>query len=207
MSKGSAGATISGKINLPLIEAFRLSLGNMRMRYTKTLLTAVSISLGIAFLSFLTTTTIILQVYARHSSIDVPVEAYQYWLVFISLLICVVAITNSMLIAVYERYKEIGTMKCIGALDRHILLLFLFEATVLGLIGGVLGFIFGGGASIVTHGLQLGFDTVFQIQVYEVFYCFGFSILLAVVLTIISTLYPAYRAAKLSPVEALRYEI
>ncbi len=174
---------------------------------TKTLITMASEALGIAFVAFLTMTTSIFRVYAQQSEVGVPLEAYQYWLVSISLFVCVVTITNSMLIAVFERCNEIGIMKCLGALDRHILLLFLLESTVLGLIGGFLGFIFGGLASVVTYGLQLGFDTVLKVPAYEVLICLELSVVLSVSLSIIATLYPAYRAAKLKPVEALSFEI
>lgn len=189
------------------MDAFRMSLGNMRMRFTKTLITIASVTLGTSFVVFLTMTTIIFRVYAQHSDFSVPIEAYQYWLVSISLFVCVVTITNSMLIAVLERCKEIGVMKCLGALDRHILLLFLLESTIFGLIGGVLGFIFGGLASVVTHGIHLGLDAVLKVPAYEALSCFELSVSLAVILSIIATLYPAYRAAKLNPVEALSFEI
>jgi putative ABC transport system permease protein len=201
------GTNFTRKISFPIIDAILMSLGNMRMRFTKTLITIASVTLGIAFVVFLTMTTIIFRVYAQHSGVSVPIEAYQYWLVSISLFVCVVSITNSMLIAVFERCNEIGIMKCLGALDRHILLLFLLESTIFGLIGGVLGFIFGGLASVVTHGIQLGFDAVLKISAYEALSCFELSVSLAVILSIIATLYPAYRAAKLNPVEALNFEI
>ncbi len=201
------GKNITRRISFPIIDAFRMSLGNMRLRLTKTLITMASVALGIAFVAFLTMTTSIFRVYAQQSEVGVPLEAYQYWLVSISLFVCVVTITNSMLIAVFERCNEIGIMKCLGALDRHILLLFLLESTVLGLIGGFLGFIFGGLASVVTYGLQLGFDTVLKVPAYEVLICLELSVVLSVSLSIIATLYPAYRAAKLKPVEALSFEI
>jgi putative ABC transport system permease protein len=198
---------ITRKISFPIIAIFHMSLGNMKMRFTKTLMTVASVTLGIAFVAFLTITTIIFRVYAQYSNVNIPIEAYQYWLVSISLLVCVVTITNSMLIAVFERCKEIGIMKCLGALDRHILLLFLLESAILGLIGGAFGFIIGGLASVVTYGLQLGFEAVLKIPAYEALSSFEFSILLAVSLSVIATLYPAYRAAKLKPVEALSFEI
>lgn len=196
-----------GKIKLPIAEAFRLSLDNIKIRFSRTILTAASIVLGIAFLTFLVMTTTIFRIYAEYSGISAPIAAYQYWLVFVSLLVCVVSITNSMLTAVYERYKEIGTMKCLGALDRHILLLFLIESALLGLLGGFMGFIFGGATAAITYGLQLGFDVVLRLPLNDVFFIFGLSVTLAVGLSVIATLYPAYRAAKAKPVEALRFEL
>ncbi|NIU27870.1 FtsX-like permease family protein [candidate division KSB1 bacterium] len=204
MSADSKGAK---KIKLPIAEAFRLGLDNIRIRFSRSILTAAAIVLGIAFMTFLVMTTTIFRVYTEYAGVSAPIVGYQYWLVFISLLVCVVSITNSMLTAVYERYHEIGTMKCLGALDRHIILLFLIESALLGLLGGILGFICGGAVAVVTYGLQLGFDVVLHLSLYDVFVSFGLSVTLAVGLSVIATLYPAYRAAKAKPVEALRFEL
>ena len=100
----------SMKVSLPLSEAFNMSLVNMRMRFTKTVITAASITLGITFMTFLWMTASFFRVYAQYSGVSVSIESYQYWLVSISLFVCAVSITNSMLIAVHERYKEIGTI-------------------------------------------------------------------------------------------------
>lgn len=197
----------AGKIKLPLAEAFRLSIDNIRIRFTRAILTAAAIVLGIAFMTFLVMTATILRIYAEVTGATAPVEAYQYWLVFISLLVCVVSIANSMLTAVYERYQEIGTMKCLGALDRHILLLFLIESALLGLLGGVLGFIGGGVVAVLTYGLQLGFDVVLKLSFHDVLSNLGLSVILAVGLSVLATMYPAFRAAKAKPVEALRFEL
>lgn len=193
-----------GGIKLPLIEAFHISIENIRIRLTRAAITTASIVLGIAFMTFLMITITIFR-YSREAG--APIEAYQYWLALISLLVCVVSITNSTLIAVYERYKEIGTMKCLGALDRHILVLFLIESFLLGLIGGFLGFVIGAFAAVISCGLQLGFGVVFSVPLYNAIFSFGTSVMLAIGLSVIATIYPAYQAAKSSPVEALRVEI
>ncbi len=64
----------------------------------------------------------------------------------------VVGITNAMLISVQERVKEIGTMKCLGAMNRHIILLFLVEALLQGLVGGLIGYVVGVVAALITTG-------------------------------------------------------
>jgi hypothetical protein len=195
------------KVKLPFIEAILVSLGNMRMRFTKTVITTISITLGISFIAFLMMTSIIFRVYTQTSGVNLPIESYQYWLVSIALLVCIVSITNSMLIAVYERYREIGTMKVLGALDRHIMILFLLESAIMGFMGGILGFIVGGIGSIISGIIQVGFDPISDIQIHDWLSCFSFSISLAVCLGIFATLYPAYKAAKLNPVEALSFEL
>ena len=70
-----------------------------------------------------------------------------------------------MLISVQERVKEIGTMKCLGALDRHITLLFLIEALLQGIIGGVIGYAVGVVAALLTTGFTTGFDIILRVPV------------------------------------------
>jgi len=195
------------KIHLPFIEAFHISIENIRIRFTRSLITLSSVVLGIAFLVFLLTTANVLQVYSELTGTDIPLQSNQYWLVGISLLVCAVSITNSMLIAVYERYKEIGTMKCLGALNSHILMLFLIESALIGLIGGVLGFVLGELIAIISHGMRLGFDVIFSVPMLQVLLNFVLSVFMAITISIIATIYPAYRAANANPAEALRFEI
>jgi ABC-type antimicrobial peptide transport system permease subunit len=63
-------------------------------------------------------------------------EAYQFWLIIVSLFVCGIGLINANLIAIYERYREIGTMKCLGAMDQHVMKLFLIESLIFGAIGG-----------------------------------------------------------------------
>ena len=193
-----------GKIKLPFKEVLALSIKNIRRRFTRTAITIVTIVLGISFLTFLTMTSIIFRQYAEAG---ISVEAYQYWLAFISLLLCVVSITNSMIIAVYERYKEIGILKCLGALDRHVLLLFFIESTLIGLLGGVLGFLCGSITAIAIYGFQLGFDLILKIPTFELLFCFCLSVIVAFGISICATMYPAYKATKSKPAEAFRVEV
>lgn len=124
----------------------------------------------------------------------------------ISLLIGGIGIANTMFTSVLERTKEIGVMKAIGARNRDILSIFLIEAGLLGLIGGVIGI--GAGITIskaieyiAIH--QLG-TTLLKaaIPLPLIFGCLAFSFLVGT----ISGFWPAYRALKVKPVEALRYE-
>ena len=69
------------------------------------------------------------------------------WVVVISLLVTVIGITNALLMSVTERFKEIGTMKCLGALSGFIRQLFLIESMFIGLVGSLAGIVIGIGLS------------------------------------------------------------
>jgi len=198
------GKETTKKVWLSLEETLDLSLKNIRRRPTKTAYNIATIVLGTSFLTFLTLASI---VFRRYTEAAISIEAYQYWLAFISLLLCVISITNSMAISVLERYKEIGIMKCMGALDRHILLLFFTESTIMSLAGGILGFLSGSMIAMVTYGLQLGFDVVSKISPFELLSCFALSVIVAFVISISATVYPAYKAAKARPSEAFKVEV
>ncbi len=187
------------EIIFPMGEAFRFSLESIRKRFTRAIITALSIVLGIAFLVVL-----------RIMALFIPIEAYQYWMTIIALLVCGVGIVNSMLMSVTERYKEIGTMKCLGATSGVILEIFLIESALLGLLGGVIGSAIGLSAGIITYGLQPGFGwtQVFNAELAVAYvYNFGLAIAAALLLSVVAAMYPALYAARLDPVAALRYEI
>jgi ABC-type lipoprotein release transport system permease subunit len=112
-----------------------------------------------------------------------------------------------MLISVYERYKEIGTMKCIGALDQHILMLFLVESAIQGLSGGVIGYFMGVITALISAGFTTGFDIIFKTPPSQLLLYFFGATFLSIFLSIGASLYPAWRASRLNPVEALRYEL
>jgi ABC-type lipoprotein release transport system permease subunit len=127
--------------------------------------------------------------------------------VVVALAVSVVGITNAMLISVYERVREIGTMKCIGALDQHIIILFFVEAFLQGTVGGLIGVILGTAGALATTGPTTGFEIILKVNPIRLLTLYSSSVLIAVFLSILATIYPAYQASKLDPVEALRYEL
>lgn len=196
---------IHGKIKLPISEAFHISVRQIRIRFQRSKIMIASIGLGIAFMTHLNITNVIFNAYM--SEVGTTVEAYQFWLLIISAFVCCVGLINSTLIAVYERYTEIGTMKCLGALDYHILELFIIEALLLGLYGGLIGFVIGTITAASSSMMQLGFDAILNIPIIEMLKYLGLTTLLSIILSVGSTIIPALRAAKLNPVEALRYHV
>ncbi|MCX8103182.1 MAG: ABC transporter permease [Candidatus Bipolaricaulota bacterium] len=124
----------------------------------------------------------------------------------ISLLVGGIGLTNTMLMAILERTHEIGILKAIGARREHILALFLMESSVLGLFGGLAGLLMGGAIaqSVVLAAQQFLRTDLFSVAFDGtlIFGSLGFSVFLGT----IAGLWPAWRAARLEPVEALRYE-
>jgi len=122
-------------------------------------------------------------------------------IVGVSLLVGGIGIMNIMLVSVTERTREIGISKALGAKRHHILLQFLIEATVLSLLGGAIGVVIGYGLGFGVAKLIPGFpDAV--VPWWAVAVAFGFSTLVGVVFGLM----PAAKAARLDPIEALRYE-
>jgi len=117
----------------------------------------------------------------------------------ISLVVGGIGIMNIMLVTVTERTKEIGLLKSIGARDKDILTQFLIEAIVLTLIGGLIGMSLGIGLSFLISGF---IDIPFVVSLSSILLAVGVSSAVGVVFGY----YPAQRAAKLLPIEALRYE-
>jgi putative ABC transport system permease protein len=117
----------------------------------------------------------------------------------ISLVVAGIGIINTMTISVMERTREIGVLKAIGSKSRDVMLMFIAEAVLTGIIGGVLGVLLGFSLSGVI-GSFIGISSVPSLV--NGMLVVGF----AVVTTTLSGLYPAWRASNLNPVEALRGE-
>jgi putative ABC transport system permease protein len=122
----------------------------------------------------------------------------------ISLLVGGIGIMNIMLVSVIERTKEIGLRKAVGARDSDIMLQFLMESLIIGFAGGLLGVLAGWGiSSLISKVAAFGSTSLnAEISLSSVLLAVGFSVAVG----LIFGLYPANRAAKLEPVEALRTE-
>lgn len=125
----------------------------------------------------------------------------------VSLIVGAVGIANTMFTSVLEKTKEIGTMKAIGAKNRDILMIFVFNSAMVGFVGGIFGVMLGAFISTLFPLLGMtmmrsGGDSGISLSPHLML----IGLVLAIVIGIVSGAVPAYRASRLKPVDALRYE-
>jgi putative ABC transport system permease protein len=128
------------------------------------------------------------------------------WLLGLALLVAFVGILNAMLMSVTERFREIGTMKCLGALDSFIIKLFLIESLFQGGVGTTIGVVLGmllAMASVSTsYGSYAWANVPWMALLYSLLTCLA----VGVGLTVAGAVYPAWQAARMQPIEAMRVE-
>ena len=211
-------------IVLPFMKSVEIAIKSIRVRFFRSLITTISLVLAVSFLSFtrvgsdianglLSTGDPALRQSLIRSGYDLRPEDVsvgnspkQQWIIVLSLLVCVVGIVNAQLMAVTERFREIGTMKCLGALDRFILRLFLLEAGIQGLIGSGAGAVAGGVFALVNFFLRFGTISITTLSWTHAGLSVAIATLVGCVLSLIGVMYPAMVAARMQPVEAMRVE-
>lgn len=204
-------------------KAVQIAWRNIRQRIGRSLLVTIGIILALAFLTYILYSDAINRAVLRGGSSalldsltrrgmnvmssDADARIQTRWMLGLALLVSFVGILNSMLLSVTERFKEIGTMKCLGALDSLIVKLFLLESTFQGLVGTTLGIIIGV-ALALSEGIRMyGTEMWGLLPMGDLVRLLGLCILVGVGLTVTAALYPAWRAAKMEPVEAMRSEV
>jgi hypothetical protein len=215
---------VQRQVRLPFMKSLEISLKSIKVRFFRSLITTMSLVLAVSFLSFVGVSNDLangmlvkqdaeLRQMLIRSGYDLGPEdttvgssPKQRWLVILSLLVCVVGIVNAQLMAVTERFREIGTMKCLGALDRFILRLFILEAGMQGLAGAGTGALIGAVFSLFNGWLRFGTVALASVSWASLFFSIIMATVVGCLLSLLGVLYPALVAARMQPVEAMRVE-
>ena len=213
-------------------KALEISLRSLKIRFGRSLITTSGIVLAIAFLMSVWSQNEIIASLRNANKSEINLElqkngvetltaegaaaseqalarlaeesSKQTWLISLSLLVCVVGIANAMLMSVTERYREIGTMKCLGALDSFIIKLFLLESTFQGVAGTLAGIVVGLTMTMMLALLDYGMFVFEYFPVSGILRSALAAIVSGTMLSLIGAMLPAYKAAKMEPVEAMR---
>jgi putative ABC transport system permease protein len=211
-------------IALPFRKSLEIAFQSIRVRFFRSLVTTMSLVLAVSFLCYIRTCNDFAQGLLVGGEVEsyqilakagydvvvgdtsIATSAKQRWIVILSLMVCIVGIINAQLMSVTERFREIGTMKCLGALDRFIVRLFVLEALMQGLVGSITGSLIGLLAAAVSSAITLGFGVLSAIPYSALGYSLFVSIITGTGLSLIGVIYPAIIAARMQPVEAMRQE-
>ena len=214
---------VKRQIRLPLGKAVGIAWRNLRVRFGRSALVTAGVVLAVAFLAYILGSEALVREIARRGPAplledlrrqgalapldDAGAAIETWWLVGLALAVSFVGILNAMMMSVAERYAEIGTMKCLGAPDRAILELFLLEAAFQGAVGTVAGIALGLAIMLVEGWARYGGAAAALAPAGDLARLAGLCAVVGVVLTLASALYPAWRAARMQPVEAMRTEV
>ncbi len=215
---------MSRLIVLPWSKSVEIAYKSIRARFFRSIVTTVTLVLAVSFLAFsqisiniadgmlasgdnTTCQTLIRCGYdVLPGDTSLASSPKQRWILTLSMLVCIVGIINAQLMSVSERFREIGTMKCLGALDRFIVRIFVMEAAMQGFAGAVIGALGGGLFAVLTAWFRFGSEA-FATPPYQSFVLsMATSVLIGISLSLIGVLYPAIIASRMQPVEAMRVE-
>ena len=211
------------QIQLPFRKAVRIAWRNIRVRLWRSMLVTFGIILALAFLMYVSfsgalqhnvlengSPELIKVLKAKGAvlkadSSDSTIQTR--WMVGLALLISFVGILNAMVLNVTERFREIGTMKCLGALDSLIIKIYLIESAFQGLGGTIIGILLGGFLALAEGWGSYGIETFTIVPLETTGRILGMCASAGILLSIGGALYPAWIAAKMEPVEAMGREI
>ena len=214
-------AAVPEQIPVPWRIAFTVSWGSLRRRILRSLVTMAGVVLAIAFLTYMQVTSnvtkalvavndSVLNALLQRAGVDIfaadRADRMMVLLIVLSLLACLVGILNSMLMSVTERIKEIGTLKCLGALDSFIVKTYLIESSLQGVLGTLVGIGIGvmvaTAASVYNYRVYVYSHFPLQLVLRSVL----ISLMIGSLLSIVASILPAYIAARKQPVDAMRVE-
>lgn len=209
---------------LPFTKSIEIAYKSIRARFFRSFVTTLTLVLAVSFLAFSQIHIDIADSLLAGGDPDIchtlmrcgydispgdtslAASPKQRWIVILSLLVCVVGIINAQLMSVTERFREIGTMKCLGALDRFIVRIFVIEAAMQGLAGSLTGAIAGGITALLGSLLRFGTGNMGSLPWQDMGLSLAMATLTGIGLSLAGVLYPAIIAARMQPVEAMRVE-
>mgnify|MGYP001131735267 CR=1 FL=1 len=206
-------------IHFPFSQTVKIAVLSLRIRWQRSLLVGISLVLAISFFAYTVSTIMFcnsIVVFDRDPSfpklcsqgtnIVAGASSRDIWLIAMSLLICLAGITNAQLMAVTERFREIGTFKCLGALDRFIVNLLVVETCIYGFFGGVIGGLTGIFTALVSFSIKAGWSNILKFSLNMIGVPIMLSVLVSTILSLMGVIYPAILAARMEPSIALKYE-
>lgn len=186
----------------PISVALKQAIKSIRMRMLRQFATAFGVLLGIAFYASVRTSLALSE--GDPEAVEGAVKLR--WLVFLSLLMCLVGITNAMLMSVTERYKEIGTFKCLGATNSFIVKVFFLEALLIGVISSTAGACLGLGIMVAVRVFTDGASSLSALGSASLPILLS-AIGIGTLITILAAILPAIQAARMPAAAALRVEV
>ena len=197
MTEGTMRPWEIGHLKLRMEVVWSMAVSSLRVRLFRSFLTCLTITVATSFMMYLLTMP-------RQSE---PSEQQSWYLMLtLALIVAAAGVLNAMLMSVSQRYREIGTIKCLGALDSMVLYSVLLEAAMLGLVGAVAGVVVGGIISVLLGLVQHGGEAFAQLETSGLLLKVLFVFFVGMALTTLGASIPAWVAAKMPPVEAMRGE-
>jgi len=218
----AAAGKIQKQIVLPWSRAVEIAAKSIKIRFWRSMITMGGVVLAIAFLMSIWTgnTFVKALAFAKDPGTDVLLQRNgidpdevradpglserDKWLVSLSLLVCVVGIVNAMLMSVAERFREIGTMKCLGALDSFIVKIFFLESTFTGTVGTLLGVAIGFLLTLARASISYKGAVFANFPFAGVAMAVLLSFAVGTTLSIFAAIWPARSAARMEPVDAMQ---
>ncbi len=193
----SASRWEAGRLRLSPSLVWTMALSSLRLRFVRSLLTILTLAATGAFLIYL----------LLLPPTDDAADRNAWRLMFaLALIVSTAGVTNTMLMSVTQRYREIGTIKCLGALSSFVLLSVLLEAALLGLAGAVLGVIAGFVIALAVGALQHGAEVLAHLDFTRLPWKLSLAIAVGLGLATLGAVIPAIVAARMPPMEAMRGE-
>lgn len=206
---------------IPWNIAIAVSWAGLRRRLLRGMITMAGVVLAIAFLTYMLVTDRLtnamialdiddLNVLLQENGVDIftggGTDEMMLLLIGLSLFTSLVGILNSMIMAVAERVREIGTLKCLGARDSFIIKTYFIESSIQGVIGALFGTLIGCVVAVLISGVNYGQYALANLPWLKFGNAMVLSFLIGAVIAVLASILPAGMAAKKQPVDALRVE-